>query len=94
MLEGIPDVPTGLKGVAAVLPRSGEDMPGGALLAAVTVIEVAEPCGEGTSMLGDTTFLVAAVVPGVLGRVIWEPLLLPDDAFQPFDAAAIGPGFC
>lgn len=41
MLEGIPDVPVGLKGVAAV--RNDE-----AFFAAVAVIEVSEPCGDGT----------------------------------------------
>lgn len=69
-----------------VLRRKVEGMLGEAFLLAVTAVEVTEPCAEGTSMLGDTAFLVASIVPG---RLVWEPWLLPDDA-----AAIAGVGFC
>lgn len=86
----------GLKEVATVLPRKVEEMPGEEFFAALTIAEVAEPCGEGTSIPGDTAFLVASVVPSALGRLVWEPWLLPYDAFLLFNAAAAAAetGFC
>lgn len=94
-LESVPVEVVGFEGIVIVLSRDIEETLGGAFFAAVTVVEVAEPRGEGAPMFGGTAFGAATLDPSILGRLVWEPWLLPYDAFPPFDATATaGTRFC
>lgn len=70
-------------------------MSGEAFFVPVTVVKVAETCGERTPMLDGTALRVSTLASGVVGRVIWEAWVLPYEAFLPFNAAVTaGAGFC
>lgn len=70
-LEGGPAAAVGVDGVATVLPGEFEEVLDEAVLVPVTVAVDAEPCVEGTPLIGDTLFWVACPVLNV-PVVLWD----------------------